>query len=370
MSLQYYEFIRGPLTLGVVLLVVGGLLFRIWQFFHATIRQPATHAVDNSMVPSSPPAETGRRRISALWHTLRTHFKNTIFSMNPVVVWITAVYHGIIFAALVFVEGHNVLLDLSWGISLPSVSEATMNTLTLVLLAISLFYLIRRGVLGKMRFPVIVRDYLAILITAMPFVTGYLAYQQWFDYTTIMICHMLSGHLFLLALPFSKLGHGIFFFFGRFCLSGELNLLGGRRYWRNNFPLARLPRAAEGDAAAVDTALINNLLNQKRTQMKVMLAFCARCSNCAESCFLYQQTGDPSYIPSHKVFDSLGFLYRCKGRVARPELEDMVDTIWNKCVLCERCYCPVGLKIPDMIALARSICRSQGVFKTYDSPDA
>jgi hypothetical protein len=62
---------------------------------------------------------------------------------------------------------------------------------------------------------------------------------------------------------------------------------------------------------------------------------------------------DASYIPAHKVFASLGMLYRRKGKVQRQDLKDMVDTIWNKCVLCERCYCFIGINIPDMISLAR-----------------
>lgn len=81
---------------------------------------------------------------------------------------------------------------------------------------------------------------------------------------------------------------------------------------------------------------------------------------------MYRKTGDPSYIPSHKVFNSIGKLYRKRGQVNYGELQDMADTAWNKCVLCERCYCPVGLKIPDMIALGRSICRSQGIYRTRD----
>ena len=100
--------------------------------------------------------------------------------------------------------------------------------------------------------------------------------------------------------------------------------------------------------------------------MTMMLQYCARCSNCAKSCFLYVNTHDASYIPSHKVFASVGKLYSTRGDVSRQDLEAMKDTLWKKCVLCERCYCPVGLKIPEMISLGRAICRSQGVYKTYD----
>jgi len=42
------------------------------------------------------------------------------------------------------------------------------------------------------------------------------------------------------------------------------------------------------------------------------------------------------------------------------------ELVWEKCVLCTRCYCPFGIDIPGMIAFARSICRSQDVLPTFD----
>lgn len=256
-------------------------------------------------------------------------------------------------------------MDISWGVSLPSLPEGLMDILTILMLCITVFYLFRRGIVGKFHFPVIIKDYLAIIITAAPFATGLIAYRQWFDYDTVIICHMLSGLLFFLMLPFSKMGHLIFFVFGRFYLNGELSLARGRRVWKSDFPIHKMPPSSNEDG--VDAVYIKYLLDQKKTQMKVMMTFCARCSNCAESCFKYANNGDPSYIPSHKVFNSIGKLYRRKGKVTRTELEEMADIVWNKCVLCERCYCPVGLQIPEMISLGRAICRSQGVFKTYES---
>lgn len=374
MSISWYEFIRGPLLSAVFILVVIFHLYRIFQFFRATT------CLSNNKSPKKtairPPSKSVKQRlresilsIPAVIRQLRIHFRNSIFGMNPVAVWTTTVYHLLIFIALFFVEGHNVLLDISWGVSLPSLPEELMNILTMVMLGISIFYLIRRGAVAKFNFPVIVKDYMAIIITAGPFVTGLMAYQQWFDYDIIIVCHMVSGLLFFLALPFTKMGHLIFFVFGRFYLDGELNLASGRRVWKSDFPIKKLPVPSSSNENKVDAEYIKYMLDQKKTQMKVMMTFCARCSNCAESCFMYAKTGDPSYIPSHKVFHSIGRLYRKKGRVSMQELEDMADTVWSKCVMCERCYCPVGLKIPDMIALGRSICRSQGVYKTYDSPD-
>jgi Fe-S oxidoreductase len=119
----------------------------------------------------------------------------------------------------------------------------------------------------------------------------------------------------------------------------------------------------------VDQNGIREMLKQRKN-MEVLLSVCASCGMCAESCFLYvNKDKDPTYMPSYKAIHSLGKMYRKKGKVSRAELEEMRELIWDKCVLCTRCYCPVGISIPSMIAWARSICRSQGVFKEYDQPN-
>jgi len=118
----------------------------------------------------------------------------------------------------------------------------------------------------------------------------------------------------------------------------------------------------------VDTKTIGSLLQKKKSRMKLCLAACASCTLCAESCFLFvSKDKDPQYMPSYKVINSLGKLYRKKGKVSRAQLEEMKDLVWKNCVLCGRCYCPFGIDIdiPNMIAFARSILRSQGIYGVY-----
>jgi Fe-S oxidoreductase len=101
--------------------------------------------------------------------------------------------------------------------------------------------------------------------------------------------------------------------------------------------------------------------------MKRYLSFCAHCSLCAESCFLYMaHNKDPKYMPSYKAIQSLGKLYKKRGKVDRKSLMEMKGIVWRNCVLCGRCYCPIGIHIPTMIAFARSICRSQDVYPQLD----
>jgi heterodisulfide reductase subunit C len=112
----------------------------------------------------------------------------------------------------------------------------------------------------------------------------------------------------------------------------------------------------------VDLKQIREMLKQKKGRMKACLAACAGCTLCAESCFRFVNSGEDSRcIPSYKVLNTLGKLYKRTGKVSRAELEEMSQLVWGNCALCERCYCPFGIDIPNMIAFARSILRSQGI---------
>jgi Fe-S oxidoreductase len=120
----------------------------------------------------------------------------------------------------------------------------------------------------------------------------------------------------------------------------------------------------------VETDQIRKMLDREKPRMKRFLSYCAHCSICAESCFLYHaHDKDPQYMPSYKVINSLGKLYKKRGKVDRDFLESIKGIVWRNCVLCRRCYCPIGVDIPRMIALTRSICRSQGVCPEYGETD-
>ncbi len=122
----------------------------------------------------------------------------------------------------------------------------------------------------------------------------------------------------------------------------------------------------EGEEKPVDLNVIREMLELKKGRMKMCLSACAGCTLCAESCFMFRtHDGDPRYMPSYKVLNSLGVLYKKKGKVTRAQLEQMKELIWRNCMLCGRCYCPLGIDLPNMVAFARSILRSQGIYGVY-----
>lgn len=120
-------------------------------------------------------------------------------------------------------------------------------------------------------------------------------------------------------------------------------------------------------AEQLDPAPIQRILQKHKREIRMGLKVCAHCSLCAESCFLYAASQEPKYMPSYKFINSIGRLYRKKGKVSREELLKIRDIVWYDCVLCTRCYCPFGINIPSLIALARQACRTQGLSREYEN---
>jgi nitrate reductase gamma subunit len=146
---------------------------------------------------------------------------------------VTTLFHLALVLTPFFVLGHNVLLDLTWHISLPSLPEAVADGFTVVVLAGGLFFLLRRIFLARVRAISTAYDYLVLLIATAPFITGFLAYHHLFDYDTVILLHMLFGEIMLMAVPFTKLVHMPFYFINRFLLVHENTMgSGGSRVWR------------------------------------------------------------------------------------------------------------------------------------------
>jgi ferredoxin len=115
----------------------------------------------------------------------------------------------------------------------------------------------------------------------------------------------------------------------------------------------------------VNNAAIKGMLRQK-PWMELNLSACASCGICADSCFLYRHRPDPRNMPLYKALYSLGVMFKKGDGPTRRMLEEMSDLIYGRCVMCGRCYCPLGIDIAGMISWARAICRSQGVYERYD----
>ncbi len=115
----------------------------------------------------------------------------------------------------------------------------------------------------------------------------------------------------------------------------------------------------------LNTGKVREILDANNgARIRTWLSICSRCGLCAESCFVYLANDrDPKLSPAFKFKRTLGEMYRRKGKVDADFLESCFDVLWLQCTMCKRCamYCPFGIDVASMIALARGICYTQGV---------
>ena len=220
-----YDFARGPLMWVAAIVFAAGVFYRMVQLFVLTRKkEPLLYAGGGTERAVGRSAE--ERKLERL-----AAFQNSLLGRHPVVAIVSTVFHTCLFMAPVFLVAHNLLLYESWGFSFMSLPDAVCDVMTVILLAGGLFFLLRRLVVPQVAAVSSPYDYILLLVTTAPFLTGFFAYHQLFDYRTVLILHMLSGELMLVAVPFTKLGHMVFFFFVRLLVGGEYSLGRGNRTW-------------------------------------------------------------------------------------------------------------------------------------------
>jgi nitrate reductase gamma subunit len=219
------EFIQGQLVSISVIIFVLGLIYQGIQFFRLTKKK-------EWVLPPLPQEEKPKKNaaIQSIVGGL-TCLKGTLWKTDPLMTAVTSIFHVCLILVPIFLLGHNILLGQSWGIGLWSLPESLSDGLTIVLFICVLFFLMRRLFLTRVRAISTFYDYLILLIAIAPFLTGYLAYHQWFDYPPVMTLHILSGELMLITVPFTKLGHMLFFFLYRFLIGTEYSFVRGSRTW-------------------------------------------------------------------------------------------------------------------------------------------
>jgi len=112
-----------------------------------------------------------------------------------------------------------------------SVPDQVADILTLIVIASCIFFLIRRILAPEVKFATTASDYVILTIVAAPFVTGFLAYHQWFGYQVVTILHVLSGEIMLMAIPFTRLSHMLFSPFTRAYMGSEFGGIRHARDW-------------------------------------------------------------------------------------------------------------------------------------------
>ena len=223
-----YDLVRGPLVWVAFIVFILGTIYQMVRFYALSREKTPFRLTKPTGGPpktEAPPAEPVL--------TFGQRMRLSIAGTSPVTITVTTVFHVLLVLTPVFVLGHNVLWDLAWGVSPPSLSEAFTDALTLIVIAGGVYFLGRRLFMARVRAITSAYDYAILAIATAPFITGFLAYRHLFDYDTVIILHMLAGEIMLIAIPFTKLVHMPYFFINRFLLVHENTFgAGGSRIWR------------------------------------------------------------------------------------------------------------------------------------------
>ncbi len=219
------DFIQGPLVSIAFIVFILGILFQGIQFFRLTRKK------EWGRLPLAYEVKPEKKTAGKMIATCLTALNGTFWKTDPVLTLVTSVFHLLLIITPLFLLGHNILLDQSCGWSLFSLPESLSDGLTLIVLLCGAYFLWRRLFLARVRAITTIYDYIILIIAIAPFMTGVFAYRQWFHYETVMLLHILSGEIMLIAIPFTKLGHMLFFFLYRFFIGGEYSFCRGSRTW-------------------------------------------------------------------------------------------------------------------------------------------
>jgi hypothetical protein len=223
-----YALVTGPLFWLSVAVFLGGLAFRVWRLTRLTERReiPQCQVTVRKDDPPAPAMSAEEKKLDLI-----ARFRNSVLGRHPVMTLISAAFHLCLILAPLAVVGHNVLIRRAIGFSGPSLPEWMTDVLTLAVLACGALFLVRRIAVPRVAAISYLSDYAVLLITVTPFVTGFLAHHQLLAYRPVITAHALAGDLMLMAIPFTKIGHMVFFFFARLTIAGEYCLGRGTRVW-------------------------------------------------------------------------------------------------------------------------------------------
>ena len=215
-----YEFVTGPLAWLAFGIFFIGLIARTVWYFRGLHWQADRVAYRTQMSYGI------RGAIRSIFFWL-VPFGTGGWRTHPVFTVFTFTFHISLLISAIFLPAHNYILKQKWGISLFTIPEAVGDVLTILVMIAALMFVMRRLVLPEVRFLTSAYDYLILAIAVAPFITGFIAYHQIFDYKLWLILHILSGEIMLVAIPFTKLSHFVLFFLSRMQLGMDYGIKRG-----------------------------------------------------------------------------------------------------------------------------------------------
>lgn len=214
-----YNFVGGPLAWLAFILFFGGCLYRLISLIWLAYKKEKFIFTYMSLKYSL--RSIGRWLIP---------FGTENWRRNPGLTIATFAFHISLLVAPIFLTAHLIVFEEAWNFSWWSIPDGLADFMTIVVIACCVYFLIRRLVQPQVRYVTSASDYVILGIVALPFISGFMAYHQFFAYRFWLLLHMFSGEIMLAAIPFTRLNHMIFAPLTRAYMGSEF---GGVRHARD-----------------------------------------------------------------------------------------------------------------------------------------
>ncbi len=214
-----FDFVYGPMLYVAFLIFFFGCLYQLVSLIIDTYKK-------EDQIFSYMSLKYGLRSIF-VW---LTPFATVNMRKHPVFTLITFLFHVCAIISPIFLFSHVVLVDESWNYSWWTIPDRAADIMAFAVIASCILLLIRRMKSPVVKYVTGMSDYVILVIVALPFITGLLAFHQIFPYKLMMLLHVLSGEIMLIAIPFTKLNHMLFAPFTRAYIGSEF---GGVRHARD-----------------------------------------------------------------------------------------------------------------------------------------
>ncbi|RJP25966.1 MAG: nitrate reductase [Candidatus Abyssobacteria bacterium SURF_5] len=214
-----FEFVSGPLVWLAFIVFAGGCAYRLgWMF--------VTARKDRVVYPYM----SLKYGLRSLLHWI-VPFASVNMRKHPVMTVVTFLFHICLIATPVLLTAHVVMLREAIGLSWWTLPPLAADIMTIMVLIGGVFFIARRIRLPEVRNVTDYSDYLLIAVVLAPFATGFIAHHQFFAYKTMVILHIVTGVLWLIAIPFTRLAHMLYFVFTRMYMGSEFGFVRNARDW-------------------------------------------------------------------------------------------------------------------------------------------
>ncbi|MEE4355003.1 MAG: respiratory nitrate reductase subunit gamma [Desulfococcaceae bacterium] len=215
-----YNFVSGPMVWVAFIVFIGGCLYRLLSMGILAAKR------DNVVFSYASPYYGMRSVLRWL-----TPFATTNMRKHPGMTVVTFIFHFCLLLSPLFVYGHIALISESWNVSWWYLPDSVGDVMAFLVVGACAFFMIRRLKDPEVKYLTSASDFVILAIVAAPFLTGFWTYHQWPGYRIGGILHILSGEIMLMAIPFTRLSHMIFFPFTRGYIGSEFGAVRHVQDW-------------------------------------------------------------------------------------------------------------------------------------------